>query len=208
MRRVTWLNLLSIAAISTNPFAALAGQFNELPALFDLLSPKELKAANLEARDLLQDPTVRRARFVGINDAALADLLRWTDVASAAAPVVRLNLFDDAEFNLVPERVDKCPMGIFTDEVPEPCYVIGHSASATHDRAKLFVINGDIESGEITMHGSFYLIRPAATGYAIVELKQGTFPDEFGPNRLKRRWRFLIEDPPNRAALKSAGVAR
>jgi len=110
-----------------------------------------------------QAAVAMRARSTRIN----FDKLGW-QVGAA----IQLNLFDDAKFTAVLDRVESNSPGV---EV-----WIGHLGSVP-DSAVLLAVNGDIMIGNITAPGFLYEIRYTGTTHAIYQIDQRTFPPEAEP---------------------------
>lgn len=176
MRKVNLFFLSITVALSMTPIAVNAQQTDRLPALFDSLSSDELKDVEPATESALQEPTVRRSRFVKINSALLAEKVTASEAALDENPVIRLNLFEGQDFSLVKESVNQ------TSE--NKTNVVGYSASDSLDRAVFVVENGKI-TGNVTVGGTLYQIRPVPgtdNVQSISEVNQGGFVDELEPD--------------------------
>lgn len=114
------------------------------------------------------DPLVVRSRWVTLN----SELLNGLDAppnSPASAKSVRLNLFPDALFTALPDRVDPNPNG-FT--------WFGHAQEVAQSKVTL-VLNKDVLAGTIRAAGHFYQIRfVSGTTYAIQEINPKAFPPD------------------------------
>jgi hypothetical protein len=114
------------------------------------------------------DPLVVRSRWVTLN----SELLNGLDAppnSSASAKSVRLNLFPEATFTALPDRVDPNPNG-FT--------WFGHAQDVAQSKVTL-VMNNGVLAGTIRASGHFFQIRLiSGTTYAIQEINPKAFPPD------------------------------
>ena len=114
------------------------------------------------------DPIVIRARLVSVN----FDLLAGVDSppsSSTSKKTLRLNLFADAIYTAVPERVEPNPNGFVW---------FGHIEGADKSQVTL-VVNNKVMSGNLRVAGKFYQIRYVGDQiHAIQEINPKAFPPD------------------------------
>jgi len=114
---------------------------------------------------------VMRSRAVTINFAALTDRTA-PGVQAGARPTLVLNLFDDASFAAVLDRVDAADAG-FT--------WVGHIPGVDMSTVTLATVNGTM-AGSIVMPGSVYAIEYVGDGlHNVQQIDQSEFPPELEP---------------------------
>ncbi len=127
-------------------------------------APKNMSARN--------DAGVIRARFVKINFGLLErSVPAGNDTGSRI--VFTVNLFDDAVYQAVLDRLDR--------NTPEGFVWIGHLDHVEYSQVTL-VVEKDVLSGNITLPGSLYQIRYVGEGiHAVYRINQSAFPPEEPP---------------------------
>jgi hypothetical protein len=129
------------------------------------------QAADLSAQSA--DPTIIRSRSVEIQTGMLPDPNKDAASQSSAGSTLTLNLFDDATFTAVQDRLEVSSTGYTS--------WIGTLQGVEYSQVILTVGPGGIVSGNITLPGAFYQVRPAVNGvHAIRQIDQSKFPQEKG----------------------------
>jgi hypothetical protein len=125
-------------------------------------------------RDLEHDRTEIRSRLVTVDFAALQDE-RAVEPAPHARPALVLNLFDDAVFSAVLDRVDVAAGG-FT--------WVGHIAGVELSNVTLATGDG-VMAGSVVTPAAVYSIRYRGSGlHQIRQVDQSQFPPELDPIRI------------------------
>jgi hypothetical protein len=119
------------------------------------------------------DPTIVRTRFADVNLDLLAGREGASGEPSGVVSVLTLNLFKDAVFTALYDRLELNPSGSFS--------WIGHLAGIDHSQVVL-VVNEGMVMGNVSMPGAFYQVRHTGSGvHAIHEIDQAAFPPELPP---------------------------
>ncbi|MCX6538783.1 MAG: M12 family metallo-peptidase [Acidobacteria bacterium] len=167
-RKSTIAGLFMLAALVFGwcgdvPLSAVRPQ-DGIEGLFVGTTPRAL-------RNVTTDPTVVRSRQVTIDFAALADP-GVADARMAARPALLLNLFDDASFTAVRDRIDQTENG-FT--------WVGHIPGIEMSTVTLASVDG-LVSGSIVMREAVYAIRYVGGGiHEVAQIDQSKFLPELNP---------------------------
>jgi hypothetical protein len=139
------------------------------PSLFADAPPRAAAERGLE-----RDRTEIRARLVIVDFAALRDE-RAVEPAAHARPALVLNLFEDAVFTAVLDRVDVAAGG-FT--------WVGHIAGVELSNVTLATVDG-VMAGSVVTPAAAYSIRYRRPGlHEIRQVDQSQFPPELDPIRV------------------------
>lgn len=125
--------------------------------------------------EYLSDPTIIRSRFVQIELESLAGPDEVLAEGDQGTNAVILNLFDDATYTAIRERVERRDPGRYT--------WFGSVESVADSQVILVIENGHV-AGNIRVAGKLYQIRDFGTEQpapAVIELDQSAFPDEMDP---------------------------
>lgn len=121
----------------------------------------------------LEDPTSMRTRLVGVNFEVLRDENGPPQDTSGVGEIVVVNLFPDAEYDAILERVEKNPTGGFT--------WIGYLDGIENSQVTL-VVNMEVMIGKIITPEDLYEIRYVNDDiHMIVQIDQSAFPAELEP---------------------------
>ncbi|MDH5508010.1 MAG: hypothetical protein OEZ02_12385 [Anaerolineae bacterium] len=122
-----------------------------------------------------QDPVVIRARYVNLSES----IFDWMDKAHRSNPVgldtIGLNLFEDADYTAVKDRIDS--------SLPKGFTWIGH-VEGIENSLVILVVESRVMSGNITLpEGLMFQIRYIEGDiHAVYQIDQSAFPPELDSN--------------------------
>lgn len=157
------VSVVAVAFFSTPSFA------QPLQSLFnDAIGSQRRMATSIE-----ENPTIIRSRLVGINFDILSGSTQrklGREAESKQTNVIRLNLFDDASYYAVLDKLEESHTG-------KRLTWFGYIENMRHGQV-ILVISGNIVSGHITTDdGNLYEIRYLGGGvHSLREIDQSKFP--------------------------------
>jgi hypothetical protein len=152
----------------------LAGASSVLPAPLGTGSVLFLERPAKLALDPGSDPTVIRQRPVAVDFNLLSERTVPRGKRSPEAGKLVLNLFDDAVFNALLQRVESSRLGGFV--------WIGRLEGVGEEGQVILSVHEGVLTGKVSLPGRSFQIRPDATGLpAVFEIDPTAFPSEAEP---------------------------
>jgi len=155
--------VFGVAAFGDAPSAVLRAQQSPVGLFID--------APGQPARDQSNDPTVMRSRPVTIRFDALTDASA-ADAETVPRSTLVLNLFDDASYTAVLDRIDPAAEGFIW---------VGHIPGVDLSTVTLALVD-TVMAGSVVMPGAVYAIRNSGGPvHEVRQIDQSKFPPELNP---------------------------
>jgi len=154
---------LTDVAKAHEPWTTSSAQVLDAVSFDPSADPPDLFSDGRQALGFSHNPTIMRSRSANV---------QFDRLSRQIGSKIRLNLFDDANFVAVHDRVESNSPGITS--------WIGH-LDGVPDSDVILVINGDIMVGNITAPGHGYQVQYTGAAHRVYQIDQSAFPPEAEP---------------------------